>query len=118
MPNEVLSGTSLSGLTTDILLEPNFGGTFMGGISQFRMYTEPLSSPQIQHNSRILKNRFDLYDFWCSNCYPCLLGCFFNFDIEEAACNFDFVSNEITCDFGFNISETDCDHNFNVTPTI
>jgi len=114
MPNEVLSGTSLSGLTTDILLEPNFGGTFMGGISQFRMYTEPLSTPQIQHNARILKGKFDLYDFWCSNCYPCLLGCFFNFNIEEAACNFDFVSNEITCDFGFNISEPDYDPNFDI----
>jgi hypothetical protein len=114
MPNEVLSGTSLSGLTTDILLEPNFGGTFMGGISQFRMYTEPLSTPQIQHNARILKTKFDLYDFWCSNCYPCLLGCFFNFNIEEVVCNFDFVSNEITCDFGFNISPADCDPNFNV----
>jgi hypothetical protein len=114
MPNEVLSGTSLSGLTTDILLEPNFGGTFMGGISQFRMYTEPLSTPQIQHNTRILKGKFDLYDFWCSNCYPCLLGCFFNFNIEEAACNFDFVSNEITCDFGFNISEPDCNPNFDI----
>ena len=116
MPNQVLSGTSLSGLTTDILLEPNFGGTFMGGISQFRMYTEPLSSPQIQHNARILKDRFDLYDFWCSNCYPCLLGCFFNFNFEEPACNFDFVSNELTCDFYLNISETDCDPNFDVSP--
>lgn len=116
MPNETLSGTSLSGLTTDILLEPNFGGTFMGGISQFRMYAEPLSTPQLQHNFRHLKTRFDLYDFWCSNCYSCLLGCFFNFNIEEAACNFDFVSNEITCDFGFNISESDCDPNFNVIP--
>ena len=116
MPNEVLSGTSLSGLTTDIIMEPNFGGTFMGGISQFRMYAEPLSTPQLQHNFRHLKTKFDLYDFWCSNCYPCLLGCFFNFNIEEAACNFDFVSNEITCDFGFNISESDCDPNFEVTP--
>lgn len=115
MPNETLSGTSLSGLTTDIIMEPNFGGTFMGGISQFRMYAEPLSTPQLQHNFRHLKNKFDLYDFWCSNCYPCLLGCFFNFNIEEASCDFDFISNEITCDFGFNISESDCDPNFEVT---
>ena len=46
-------------------MEPNFGGTFMGGISQFRMYTEPLSSPQLQHNFRILKDRFNLLDYWC-----------------------------------------------------
>ena len=44
-PNNILSATTLSGLTTDILLEQNFGGSFMGGISQFRMYTEPMGSP-------------------------------------------------------------------------
>ena len=114
MSNETLSGTSLSGLTTDILLEPNFGGTFMGGISQFRMYTEPLGTPQLQHNFRQLKDKFDLYDFWCSNCYPCLLGCFFNFEVAKPACDFDFVTNEITCDFGFNITESDFDPNFNI----
>jgi hypothetical protein len=100
-PNNVLSGTSLSGLSTDILIEQNFGGTFMGGLSQFRMYVEPLTSAQIQHNSRILQPWFDLYDFWCSNCYDCLLQCFFDFSIGEIACNFDWVLSEITCDFGF-----------------
>ena len=68
-PNNILSGTSLSGLTTDILMEQNFGGTFMGGVSQFRMYVEPLTTPQIQHNYRILSDRFDLLDFWCPNCH-------------------------------------------------
>jgi hypothetical protein len=69
-PNEILSATTLSGLTTEILLEQNFGGTFMGGLSQFRLYTEPLGSPQIQHNFRILKNDFNLFDYWCPNCLP------------------------------------------------
>ena len=116
LPNNILSGSTLSGLTTDILLEQNFGGTFMGGISQFRMYVEPLATPQIQHNFRILKNRFDLYDFWCPNCYDCLLGCYFDFSIDEVACNYDFVINELTCDFGFNIIEASCDFDFNVIP--
>jgi len=71
MPNEILSGTSLSGLSTNIIMEPNFAGSFMGAISQFRMYTVPLSAPQIQHNYRILKNRFDLFDFWCDDCDTC-----------------------------------------------
>jgi hypothetical protein len=71
MPNQTLSGTSLSGLTTDIIMEPNFGGTFMGAISQFRMYVEPLSAPQIQHNFRILKDQFGLFDFWCPECESC-----------------------------------------------
>jgi hypothetical protein len=72
MPNQTLSGSSLSGLTTDIIMEPNFAGTFMGGISQFRMYIEPLSAPQIQHNFRILKDKFNLFDFWCPNCQKCV----------------------------------------------
>jgi hypothetical protein len=57
MPNETLSGTSLSALTTNILLEPTFAGTFEGGISQFRMYTEPLTYAEIVHNFNILKKR-------------------------------------------------------------
>jgi len=116
LPNNILSGSSLSGLTTDILLEENFGGTFMGGISQFRMYVEPLVSPQIQHNFRLLKKKFDLYDFWCPNCYDCLLGCYFDFTIGEVACDYDFVINELTCDFGFNIVDASCDFDFNIVP--
>ena len=67
-PDEILSGTTLSGLTTNILLEQNFGGTFMGAISQFRMYVEPLGAPQIQHNFRILEDKFNLLNYWCPNC--------------------------------------------------
>jgi len=82
-PNNILSATTLSGISTNILLEQNFGGTFMGGISQFRMYTEPLSSPQIQHNFRILEDKFNLLNFWCPNCLTpiptpepaCFTGC-------------------------------------------
>ena len=67
-PDEILSATTLSGLTTQILMEQNFGGTFMGGLSQFRMYTEAFNSSQVQHNFRILKDRFNLFDYWCPNC--------------------------------------------------
>ena len=67
-PNEILSATTFSGLTTQILVEQNFGGTFMGGLSQFRMYTEAFNSSQVQHNFRILKDRFNLFDYWCPNC--------------------------------------------------
>ena len=68
MPNETLSGTSLSALTTNILLEPTFAGTFEGGISQFRMYTEPLTYAEIVHNFNILKNKFYLFDTRCPDC--------------------------------------------------
>jgi hypothetical protein len=67
-PDEILSATTFSGLSTQILMEQNFGGTFMGGLSQFRMYTEAFNSSQVQHNFRILKDRFNLFDYWCPNC--------------------------------------------------
>jgi len=66
-PNEILSATTYSGLTTQILMEQNFGGTFMGGLSQFRMYTEAFNSSQIQHEYRILRDRINLFDFWGPN---------------------------------------------------
>ena len=68
--DNVLSSTTFSSLTTNMLSEKYFGGTFMGGISQFRMYVEPLGSPQVQHNFRILRDKFNLFDFWCPNCIP------------------------------------------------
>jgi hypothetical protein len=69
-PNNVLSGTSLSALTTNILIEQNFAGTFDGGISQFRMYVSPLSAPEVKHNFSILKPIFNLFDPDCPNCNP------------------------------------------------
>jgi hypothetical protein len=67
-PTSILSGTTLSGLTTNILLEKEFGGTFEGGISQFRMYVEPITSSEIRHNFNVLKNKFSLFDPFCPNC--------------------------------------------------
>jgi hypothetical protein len=37
----------------------------MGGISEFRMYVEPLGAAQVQHNYRILKDKFNLFNFNC-----------------------------------------------------
>ena len=68
MPNQTLSGTSLSALTTNILIEPSFGGSFDGAISQFRMYTEPLKYSEVVHNFELLKDKFTLFDTRCPNC--------------------------------------------------
>jgi hypothetical protein len=68
MPNQTLSGTSLSALTTNIFIEPNFAGTFDGAISQFRMYVEPLNAAEIVHNFNLLKTDFMLFDPRCPNC--------------------------------------------------
>ena len=72
-PNNILSATTLSGVSTDILLEQNFGGSFMGAVSQFRMYAEPLDFTQIQHNTNILKQKYNLFDFYCPNCLDDIL---------------------------------------------
>ena len=68
LPVNDLSGTSLSGLNTNILIEQNFAGTLEGAISQFRMYVEPLSSPEIKHNFHKLKERFNLFNPDCPDC--------------------------------------------------
>jgi len=67
-PDNILSGTSVSGLTTNILLEKYFAGTFDGGISTFHMYSKPLSVPEIQHNARLLYNVYDLLNPYCLDC--------------------------------------------------
>ena len=101
--NETLSGTTYSALTTNMLSESTFGGSFMGGISQFRMYTEPLSAPQIQHNFRVSKDRYDLYDFWCLECLECLTDCYFDYETSQEICDFDFVINKVSCSFDVEI---------------
>ena len=63
-----LENTIYSGLTTQIHLEEIFGGSMIGDISAFRMYTEPLDAGQIAHNYRILKNRYNLLNPNCPNC--------------------------------------------------
>jgi len=68
MPNQTLSGSTLSGLSTNILIEPNFGGSFNGGISQFRMYVEPLNASEVYHNFEILKDKYQMFDPKCPNC--------------------------------------------------
>jgi len=67
-PTSALDNSSLSGLTTNILLEQEFGGTFEGGISQFRMYVEPLDATEVRHNFNVLKNKFKLFDPFCPDC--------------------------------------------------
>jgi surface protein len=63
-----LDNTIYSGLTTHIKLEEYFGGSMIGDISAFRMYTEPLNAAQIKHNFRILKDKYNLLNPDCLNC--------------------------------------------------
>jgi len=63
-----LTHTEYSGLTTQIKLEEYFGGSMIGDVSAFRMYTEPLNASQIRHNFLLLKNKYNLLDPNCLNC--------------------------------------------------
>lgn len=63
-----LNNTIYSGLTTHIKLEEYFGGSLIGDISAFRMYTEPLNASQIKHNFRIEKEKYDLLNPNCVDC--------------------------------------------------
>ena len=63
-----LDNTIYSGLTTHIKLEEYFGGSMIGEISAFRMYTEPLNASQIKHNFRILQNKYNLLNPDCLDC--------------------------------------------------
>jgi hypothetical protein len=64
-----LDNTTYSGLTTNIFLEEIFGGSFIGQISTFTMYVEPLDASEVKHNFRILKNKYDLLDPDCPDCF-------------------------------------------------
>jgi len=68
LPTDVLNQTEYSGLTTNIKLEEYFGGSFIGDISAFRFYSEPLNASQIKHNYKLLKNKYTLLDPDCPNC--------------------------------------------------
>ena len=69
LTTEDLDNTIYSGLTTNIFLEEIFGGSFIGEISAFRMYVEPLDASEVKHNFRILKNKYDLLDPDCPDCF-------------------------------------------------
>jgi hypothetical protein len=68
LPTEILNQTEYSGLTTDIKLEQYFGGSFIGDISAFRFYSEPLNASQVKHNYKLLKSKYTLLDPDCPNC--------------------------------------------------
>jgi hypothetical protein len=65
-----LQNTIYDGLETEIRLEEIFGGNFIGDISSFRMYVEPLDASEIRHNFKLLKDRYQLLDPNCVDCNP------------------------------------------------
>ena len=82
-PNNDLSGTTFSGLNTNILIEQNFAGTFEGAISQFRMYVTPMSAPEVKHNFNILKNTFRMFNPDCPDCSTITCVDDFTYEIDD-----------------------------------
>lgn len=68
LTTEDLDNTIYSGLSTNIFLEEIFGGSFIGAISAFRMYVDPLDASEVKHNFRLLQNKYGLLDPDCPNC--------------------------------------------------
>ena len=96
-PKNILSGTTFAGMKTNILLEQNFGGTFEGGISQFRMYVTPLSSAEVKHNFNILKGTFDMFDYDCPDCdvFVCDVNDF-TYEIETTTTTHPLITTTTT----------------------
>jgi len=67
---DILNNTPYLGLTTNIILEKEFGGSLVGDLSAFRMYIEPLNAGQIRHNFNLLKTRYSLIDPFNSDAQP------------------------------------------------
>ena len=96
-PKNILSGTTFAGMKTNILLEQNFGGTFEGGISQFRMYVTPLSSAEVKHNFQVLQGTFDMFDYDCPDCdvFVCDVNDF-TYEIETTTTTHPLITTTTT----------------------
>lgn len=100
-PTNDFQGTSLEGSKTNIVLEQTFAGTFEGAISQFRMYTTPLSAPEVKHNFNLLKDQFNMFNPDCPNCdtQVCIEGDFSYEKITNTPPNicfsYDLISPEV-----------------------
>tara|TARA_R110002012_G_scaffold26763_8_gene86747 strand:+ start:59567 stop:62896 length:3330 start_codon:yes stop_codon:yes gene_type:complete len=80
----------------NMLIEENFGGTYMGGISQMRFYNKPLDASELKHNYYINTERYGLIDCDCGNDNIFVEGC----DTEYATYNFPVGQDTISLSFG------------------
>lgn len=103
LTTEDLDHTIYSGLTTQIHLEKIFGGSMIGDISAFRMYTEPLDASQIKHNFRILKDRYTLLDPSCPKCGIIIPNCDIDYNLipTPTPTTIPIIENPITLEGNF-----------------
>jgi len=100
MPEELLQNTTYTGLTTNILLEPTFASSFEGAISQFRMYTKPLSYPEVVHNFELNVNKFNMFNHRCPDCSDTLVNDI-SFTVSDNTITFD---SELLSGYTFDFS--------------
>ena len=79
-----------------MLVEKNFAGTYMGGISQMRYYIRPLDASELRHNYYVNVNRYGLVDCDCGNDDLFIEGC----DTEYATYTFPVGIDSISLSFG------------------
>ena len=68
----------------NMLIEKNFAGTYMGGVSQMRFYNKPLDGSELKHNYYVNTERYGLIDCECGNDNIPIEGC----DTEYATYTF------------------------------
>jgi hypothetical protein len=80
----------------NMLIEENFGGTYMGGLSQMRFYNKPLDASELMHNYQVNTERYGLIDCDCGNSNTPIEGC----DTEYATYTFPPGIDTVSLSFG------------------
>ena len=94
-----------------MLIQRNFGGSYMGGISQMRFYIEPLDASELIHNYYVNMERYGLEDCVCGNANFPVEGC----DAEYAIYTFPVGIDTISLDFSYRMIRWDYEETVNVT---
>jgi hypothetical protein len=47
------------------------------------------------HIPKELREKFDLFDFWCPNCLEILSECYFDFNVDLESCDFDWTITDL-----------------------
>ena len=94
----------------NMLIEENFAGTYMGGISQMRFYNKPLDASELKHNYYINTERYGLVDCDCGNDNIFVEGC----DAEYATYTFPVGEDTISLSFGERMVRWDSYTSYNV----
>ena len=95
----------------NMLIEENFGGTYMGGVSQMRFYNKPLDASELKHNYYVNTERYGLVDCDCGNDNTPIEGC----DTEYATYTFPPGIDSVSLSFGDRMVRWDSYTSENVT---